>query len=196
MVFLNEESKSFIDSAISQSSALDFSEIFKTYKFDIFSLVYSILGNYEEAMDVTQDVFIKVFEKLDTFQGKSSVKTWIFKIAINFAKNKLRSLSRKKWWDTFSFSSLGNSNFVLLDLKLSSRVETPEERYKRLELKGKIFEALKLLPLKSRILIVMKDIEGFSYEEISNTLDIPMGTVKSRLFRAREELKKMLEEIY
>ncbi len=195
MTFFNEESKLLVESQVVENKTLDFSDIFRRYKYDIFSVVYSIIGNYEEAMDVTQDVFIRVFEKIDTFQGKSSFKTWIFKIAINFAKNRLRTLSRKKWWDTFSFSSLGKSNFILLDLKLSNGVETPEERYKKLELKGKISEALKLISVKNRILIVMKDIEGFSYEEISSTLDIPMGTVKSRLFRAREELKRILEEM-
>ncbi len=190
------EKEKLLSESDSISKSIDFSSIFKLYKYDVFSLIYSILGNYEEAMDVTQDVFIKVFEKLNTFQGRSSIKTWLFKIAINAAKNRIRFWSTKKWKETFSFSSLGKSNFILLDLKLSKDVETPEERYKKLEIEGKIWEALKLLSMKSRILIVMKDIEGLSYMEISETLNIPIGTVKSRLYRAREELKKILEEIF
>ncbi len=190
------EKEKLLSESDSFSESIDFSSIFKLYKYDVFSLVYSILGNYEEAMDVTQDVFIKVFEKLNTFQGRSSIKTWLFRIAINAAKNRIRFWNTKKWKETFSFSSLGKSNLILLDLKLSKDVETPEERYKKLEIEGKIWEALKLLSMKSRILIVMKDIEGLSYMEISETLNIPIGTVKSRLYRAREELKKILEGIF
>jgi RNA polymerase sigma-70 factor (ECF subfamily) len=170
-----------------------FDEIFKRYQSMVFNLTYRILGDREEALDVSQEVFFAVYRKLNHFRGESSVKTWIYRIAINRASN------RGRWWNRLrrrGTVSLDDHLSEDSDRTLSETVEaagnTPEEALALREMRLEIKRSLQRLPVQQRVAVIMRDVEGLSYEEISELLQVSLGTVKSRIARGRDELKRRL----
>jgi RNA polymerase sigma-70 factor (ECF subfamily) len=170
-----------------------FDEIFQCYHSMVFNLTLRILGDREEALDVSQEVFFAVFRKLHRFRGESSLKTWIYRIAINRASNRCR------WWKRFRRSGTvslddhlnRDDDRTLLD-SLESAGNTPEEALMLQEKHLEIERSLLRLPIQQRVVVVMRDIQGLSYEEIAESLQVSLGTVKSRIARGREELKSRL----
>ena len=148
-----------------------------------------MLGDTAEASDVVQEIFIKVFRNIGSFKGEAALKTWIFRIALSEILNRLR------WW-----KSRHRSSTVSLDdappngheYHVPDSGPSPEEMLECKEREMAIQEALGKLSSEHRSIIVLRDIEGFSYTEIAEVLGISMGTVKSRLARGREDLKKSL----
>ena len=147
-----------------------------------------MLGDTAEASDVVQEIFIKVFRNIGSFKGEAALKTWIFRIALSEILNRLR------WW-----KSRHRSSTVSLDDSPNGQEHyvpdsgpSPEEILESKERDMAIQEALVKLSSEHRSIIVLRDIEGFSYTEIADILGISMGTVKSRLARGREDLKKSL----
>jgi RNA polymerase sigma-70 factor (ECF subfamily) len=173
--------------------AATFDEIFQCYHSMVFNLTLRILGDREEALDVSQEVFFAVFRKLHRFRGESSLKTWIYRIAINRASNRCR------WWKRFRRSGTvslddhlnRDDDRTLLD-SLKSAGNTPEEALMLQEKHLEIERSLLRLPIQQRVVVVMRDIQGLSYEEIAESLQVSLGTVKSRIARGREELKRRL----
>jgi len=157
----------------------DFTEIYKEYRDMIYNYMYWKTGNSEEALDLTQEVFLKIYKNLRKFRGESSLKTWIMKIATNHANS---FFSRSKFRKLLSFNK---SIEYLQDTKNENN-----------GLKLEVENALLKLRKKEREIIVLYYMEGFSYKEISTLLGIPIGTVKSRLNRAKENLKKILGDNY
>ena len=160
----------------------------------VFGLVYQILGDREEAMDVSQEVFLTVYRKLDTFRGESSLKTWIYCIAVHKAANRFRWWNRLRRRGTVSLEEhLAKSPNQELSWNLRSRDQSPEDalllREERSEIEHKLLE----LPLQQRIAVIMLDIDCLSYEEIAESLKVSLGTVKSRIARGREELKRRFQ---
>jgi len=191
------------DSAVAQGVILDqanpginltFDELFERFSSMVFGLVYQILGDREEAMDVSQEVFLTVYRKLDTFRGESSLKTWIYCIAVHKAANRFRWWNRLRRRGTVSLEEhLAKSPNQELSWNLRSRDQSPEDilllREERSEIERKLLE----IPLQQRIAVIMRDIEGLSYEEIAESLKVSLGTVKSRIARGREELKRRFQ---
>jgi RNA polymerase sigma-70 factor (ECF subfamily) len=170
-----------------------FDEIFQRYQSMVFNLTYRVLGDREEALDVSQEVFFAIYRKLSRFRGQSSLKTWIYRIAINRASNRCRWWNRLRRRGTVSLDEhLGSNDNRTLSESLESAGTTPEEalllREKRLEIE----RSLRRLPVQQRVAIIMRDVEGLSYEEIAELLQVSLGTVKSRIARGREELKRRL----
>jgi len=153
----------------------DFVEIYREYKDMVYNYMYWKTGNPEEALDLTQEVFLKIYKNLGKFRGESSLKTWIMKIATNHANS---FFSRSKFRKLLGFNK---SIEYLEDTKNNNN-----------GLKLEIENALLKLSKKDREIIVLYYMEGFSYKEISALLRIPIGTVKSRLNRAKENLRKIL----
>jgi len=155
----------------------------------VFQLAFHLLGDYEEARDLSQDVFLQVFRTIDRFRGQSALRTWIYRIAINLARN------RQRWWRRRL-----RSDQVSLDAHLEQHGEdvltdasaTPEIVLRRKETALRVWEALEGLPFEQRTAIVLREVDGLSYEEIAFSLGIAIGTVKSRLTRAREALRARL----
>lgn len=173
--------------------ALDFDWLFEQYHSLVFHLAYRILGEKEEALDLTQEVFLTVYRKMALFRGKSSLKTWIYRITINRAVNRCRWWSRIRRRGAVSLEAhLAGDGRPPMEERLRSRDASPEERLLRLEERACLEQSLAKLPLQQRLAVVLRDIEGLSYEEIALLLDVSLGTVKSRICRGREQLKRRL----
>jgi len=155
----------------------------------VFQLALHLLGDPQEAQDLAQEVFLKVFRTLPQFRGQSTLRTWIYRIVVNQASN------RQRWWRRRK-----KSQQVALEEHAATHGELPEVRnfampdrvLQQREVAGRVWQALDALPFDQRAVIVLREIDGLSYEEIATSLDVAVGTVKSRLARARESLRLAL----
>jgi len=165
-----------------------FEEILLTYQDKIYNLCRYMLGGTHDAEDATQDVFFKAYQNLNKFKPDSSLYTWLYRIAVNTCID----YRRKPFFESLFKKSKEGDVFVV---DQPSDSPSPERLYGSKEISNAIQLALGRLSEKLRTVIVLKEIEGLSYEEISEVLDVSIGTVKSRISRAREELKKLLKNI-
>ncbi len=176
-------------------SDVTFDELFERYNHMVFNLAYQVLGNREEALDVSQEVFLKIFRKLSSFRGESSLKTWIYCITVRSAANRLRWWNRLRRRGTVSLEEyLSKGTEPDLPCQVKSNLQSPEESLLEKEEHARIEKMLLELPLQQRIAVVMRDIEGLSYEEIAASTKVSLGTVKSRIARGREMLKRHFRE--
>ncbi|MFN2492635.1 MAG: sigma-70 family RNA polymerase sigma factor [Pyrinomonadaceae bacterium] len=159
---------------------------------EIYGLLFRLTENTEEARDLTQETFLRAFQSIGRFRGEADLKTWIYRIAINQARNRWRWWRRRRQDSTISLETHGQSNQPLSST-LSEPAENPEEETLAHERESALRSALKKLGRTYRETVILRDIEGFTYEEIAATLDINVGTVKSRLARGRQELRRKLE---
>ena len=157
----------------------------------VYQLSLNLLGDHNEALDLSQEVFLRVFRTLASFRGQSALRTWIYRIVVNQARN------RQRWW-----RRRYRSQQVSLDAHLRDFGDFPEQTdgaspdrmLGRKELADRIRTALEQLPFDQRTAIVLREIDGLSYEEIGFSLGVAVGTVKSRLARAREALRAQLRD--
>lgn len=161
------------------------------YEKQIFSFCFRFFGNEEDAMDATQEVFIKIYRSLKNFEERSSLKTWIYRIASNTCITLSRAKKREK---------VGVLNSIINWWMREDSVNSPEEvvleHEKKSITKHIVQEKLSLIQDVYRIPVIMKDVNGMSLDEISNILDVPKGTVKSRLSRGRRILQEKLRPYY
>jgi RNA polymerase sigma-70 factor (ECF subfamily) len=177
-------------SRLQANEDIAYDELVRTYHASIFHVAYRMLGDAGEAADVVQDIFLKVFRNIRGFKGEAALKTWIFRIAFSEILNRLRWWKRRHRYSTVSLDDdhKGNSNgYHVTDSK-----PTPEEALESKEQERAIQKALSTLSSDHRSIIVLRDIEGFSYSEIADVLGVSIGTVKSRISRARADLKRGL----
>ncbi len=160
-----------------------FEKFVEEYGDRIFNLMYWKVGDYEDAKDLTSEVLLKVYTNLPKFRGESSLYTWAYRIALNHAN---RFLLKRKI-----------SRFISLeDLKVDPAEDSNEyENVERTELQKIVRDAIQQLPARYRDIVILKYLDGHGYEEISEILKIPVGTVKSRLNRAREKLARKLKGV-
>ena len=156
----------------------------------VVQLAINLLGDRDEALDLSQEVFLRVFRTIHGFRGQSSLRTWIYRIAVNQARNRHRFWSRRHRADQVSLDEhvAAHGEF------LSGGESTPDQVLAQKELAGRLQHALDSLPFDQRTAIVLREIDGLSYEEIAFSLGIAIGTVKSRLTRARHALRLELRE--
>ena len=156
----------------------------------VVQLAINLLGDRDEALDLSQEVFLRVFRTIRGFRGQSSLRTWIYRIAVNQARNRHRFWSRRHRADQVSLDEhvAAHGEF------LSGGESTPDQVLAQKELAGRLQHALDSLPFDQRTAIVLREIDGLSYEEIAFSLGIAIGTVKSRLTRARHALRLELRE--
>ena len=168
-----------------------FDELVTKHKDRIFNLCYWFLGDFQEANDMAQEVFLKVFRSIDKFRFESSFSTWVFRIAVNTCKNRIRSMEYryKKWMDRLG-ADPGHGNPV--SLVLEDETESPQDALEKKEQTAMIRKAINSLSPDKKAVAVLRDIEGLSYEEIGKITGLNVGTVKSKLSRARMDLKKKL----
>lgn len=161
---------------------------------EIYGLLYRLTENGEEARDLTQETFLRAFQSIGHFRGDSDLRTWIYRIAINQARNRWRWWKRRRRDVTFSIDAPDLTGRPTLVATLKSEKEPdPEQNAIAHERERALRKALTGLRSVYREAVVLRDIEGFSYDEIATTLDISVGTVKSRLARGRQELRRKLE---
>lgn len=172
-----------------------FDLIVSRYQDMVYNLALRLLGSREEALDLSQEVFFQIYRKLSSFRQDSSLRTWIYRIAINRAKN------RQRWWrrrelemTAVAVEEVDRDNSWVLSaaIKTNDR-EAPDEALQRKELGDILHEAIAALPFDQRTILLLKEIDGLSYEDIAGTLNLALGTVKSRLARARRALRDKLD---
>ena len=161
---------------------------------DVYALLYRLTTDAEEARDLTQETFLRAFQSIDRFRGDSSLKTWIYRIAINQARNRWRWWRRRKRDVTISLDATDEHRDKPLAATLpSDNSPSPEQETLAHEREAQLREALQGLRRSYREAVILRDVEGFSYEEIARTLQISIGTVKSRISRGRLELRHQLQ---
>src|SRR6187455_3151968 len=166
-------------------------ELVATHQRMVFTLALHLLGDRDEALDLSQEVFLRVFRTLASFRGQSALRTWIYRIVVNQARN------RQRWW-----RRRHRGQQVSLDEHLRDHgdfperndLESPDRLLGRKELAARIRTALDELPFDQKTALVLREIDGLSYDEIGFSLGIAVGTVKSRLARAREALRAQLRD--
>jgi len=167
-----------------------YDELVRTYSASLFHVAYRMLGEPAEASDAVQEIFLKVFRNIGGFKGEAALKTWVFRIAFSELLNRLRWWRRRHRFATMSLDEQPNGTGI--GHSVPSPSPTPEQMLQSKEQETAIHQALGRLSKDHRSIIVLRDIEGFSYNEIADVLGVSIGTVKSRLARARSDLKKSL----
>ena len=173
-----------------------FEELVSHYERSVHSLCFRLLGDPEEARDAAQETFLKIYRGLGSFRGECGLKTWIYRIAINQAMN------QKRWWrrrhrdETISLElSRSSESDLTVGSSLQSNSASPEDAAIEHEREETIMSALAQLKTEYRIVLVLREIEELSYEEIAATLSISIGTVKSRIARGRDELRRRVKHV-
>jgi RNA polymerase sigma-70 factor (ECF subfamily) len=154
----------------------------------VVQLALNLLDDRDEALDLSQEVFLRVFRTIHRFRGQSSLRTWIYRIAVNQARNRHRFWRRRHRADQVSLDQHISDHGDFL----SSVDSTPERVLSQKELAGQLQRALNHLPFDQRTAIILREVDGLSYEDIAYSLGVAMGTVKSRLTRARQALRHEL----
>lgn len=166
-----------------------FDEIFHRYRDQIYSLAYRMTGNAAEAEDLCQEVFMVALKKMDSFEGRSAFSTWLYRVAINRSRDYLRK--KKRSLDTVSSSEEGTPEIADSS---NSPTTVPEMAAVSADAQRLVQQALMKLPENLRAPLVLHELEGLEYSEVARLLRLPVGTVKSRIFRARTRLGDLLEE--
>jgi RNA polymerase sigma-70 factor (ECF subfamily) len=161
---------------------------------DIYALLYRLTEDAEEARDLTQETFLQAFRSIAHFRGDADLRTWLYRIAVNQARNRWRWWRRRRRGATVSLDATDETHELSLATRLvDERAPNPEARTLAHEREGILLAAVRTLARPYREAVVLRDIEGLSYEEVAAALDISVGTVKSRLSRGRTELRRKLE---
>jgi len=170
-----------------------FETLIERYQGPIFNLVYRMLGNRAEAEDLSQEIFITVFKQIDGFRGEASLATWLYRIASNHCINRRKYLSHRRHYTGKSLSDIGDRDELGAGrLPATDRPPRPDEMAEGLEMERAIQAAISSLDEDHRLVLVLRDVQSLSYEEIVEITGVPAGTVKSRLHRARMALKEKL----
>ena len=179
---------------LKRGDARAFEQLVEERSGEIYGLLYRLTENREEARDLTQETFLRAFQSIASFRGEADLRTWIYRIAINQARNRWRWWRRRRRDSTVSLDATGDNDrqALIATLKTDSSRDPEQDTLAR-EREGALRRALGNLRRVYREAVILRDIEGFAYEEIAVTLDISVGTVKSRLARGRQELRRKLE---
>lgn len=169
-----------------------FDNLITRYSADIYAVLFRMTENAEEAADLTQETFLSALKAIKTFRGESELKTWLFRIAVNHSRNRFRWWKRRKKDATVSLDAPIGSDATVSEF-IAGTEASAEDTVLRHERESAIRKAVVELPEIYREAIVLCDIEGLSYEEIASALEINIGTVKSRIARGRDELRKRLK---
>lgn len=161
------------------------------YQGRVYAMVYGMLRNREDARDTTQEAFVKAYNSLEKFRLESSFYTWLYRIAMNLSIDLIRKRKRRK---TTSFDEAIASRDGDGGISEVHHGDSPSKSLERKQLYGRIMEALDTLPEDQKQAVLLRELEGLSYREISEVMDIPEGTVMSRLFYARKKLQAILSE--
>lgn len=160
------------------------------YESRVMSLVQRLVRDHHEAQDIAQEAFIKAYRALPRFRGDSAFYTWLYRIAVNTAKNHLVSKGRRP-----AIEGVELEEAEVVGIPKLQDIDSPERQLLRDELEEVIYSAINQLPDDLKTAITLREFEGLSYEEISQVMDCPVGTVRSRIFRAREAIDKQIRKL-
>lgn len=193
MEFVSSE-RDFIE-RLKAGESTAFDELITKFSGDVYAILYRLTENPEDARDLTQETFLRVVQSIGNFRGDASLKTWLIRIAINQARN------RRRWWLarklnlTFSLDAgkKDDETFSLAETLQDESQISPEAAVLQSEQSSQLHKALRELAPNFREAVVLRDIEGLSYEEIAAALETNVGTIKSRIARGRDELRRKLK---
>jgi RNA polymerase sigma-70 factor (ECF subfamily) len=159
------------------------------------NIAYRMIGNYEDACEIVQDAFVSAYKGIKDFEEKSRFSTWLYTIVLNLSRNRLKQLKIQSYREEFSFNDPVITDDSQINKEPASGETTILERLERRDVQQKVQGCINSLDTEFREVLILRDIHGFSYDEISNMLKIPEGTVKSRIFRARDVLRDCLKRV-
>ncbi len=172
-----------------------FNELVLTYERRVYGLVFRMLGRRDEAEDLAQEVFVQVFKAIDQFRGESKLSTWIYRIAVNLCKNRTKYLSRRHAGEQDDIDAMAER--VPMSAARAATVgdvSRPDELVEGMQLEEIVKRAIQKLDPEFREALVLADVEDMPYDEIAQITNVPVGTVKSRIHRARAQLKALVEK--
>ncbi len=184
----DEKTDILIKSAL-EGDMRSFEELIYQYEKKVYNVALRVFKNPEDAKDISQDVFIKIYKNLNKFDNKSSFSTWLYRITTNTCIDELR---KRKGRETISIDNDIEDDEGSFKREFADNEPTPEEKVISKEGESEIIKSMNTLSDEHRTIIVMRDIEGLSYTEISEAIGISIGTVKSRISRARLQLKNII----
>lgn len=158
----------------------------------VYNIAYRMISNKEDVKDISQEVFIKVYKNIGRFDEKSAFSTWIYRIAVNTCIDEMRKQKNKQ---TVSMDEELEKEDSIVKKQFAASIETPEDDFIKKERKKELLTAMNELSEAHKTVLTLRDLQGFSYAEIAEITQTTIGTVKSRLARAREQLKMILELI-
>ena len=177
---------------LKERDELAFNEVVRAHGDKVFSLVFRMICNRAEAEDLAQEVFVTVFKTVDSFRGESKFSTWLLRIAANHCKNRIKYLSRRRT-DGAGLDNIAEEKMSDVGrAPLQSHIDGPDVLMEAAELEGLMQKAIATLDEEQRLLIILRDVEELSYEEIGEVTSLVEGTIKSRLHRARMIIKEYL----
>ena len=187
----DHELMSRLKTASKEERAAGFEVLVRRYKNGVVSFLYRFVGDYRTAEDLAQEAFLRVFRKLDEYNHSAKFSTWLYTISSNLAKDEFKRRTRHPAKSLDWSSGKGSDTTKNVPTAMEADSPAPEERLEQDETRMKVNEALKELKDDDREILVLKDVQGLAYEEIAEILALPMGTVKSRISRARLAFKEI-----
>jgi len=170
-----------------------FAQLMRLHQKQIYNYTYRMLGNAEEAEDLTQDIFIAAFRGIRNFRGEAKFSTWLYRIALNQTRNRIKYLARRNFFSRqVRRTGPGEELGMETPEGLADNGPTPEQWTMTRDLVARVQECLSQMSHQARQILILRDVQGFAYEELSEMLSLKPGTVKSRLHRARNSLQKCL----
>ncbi|MHC4548973.1 MAG: RNA polymerase sigma factor [Planctomycetota bacterium] len=183
---------------IAQARAGDraaFDELIVRHQDRVYNMAYRILGHREDALDVSQEIFVTVFQSLERFEAKARFSTWLYRVTVNRCRDELRRRGTVKHTRPHSLDALTRADDEPRRADPPARHASPVEGAVARETEALVADAVRELPADAREVLVLRDVEDLAYEEIAEVLAIPVGTVRSRLYRARTLLKERIRPI-
>jgi RNA polymerase sigma-70 factor (ECF subfamily) len=172
-----------------------FNELVLTYERRVYGLVFRMLGRRDEAEDLAQEVFVQVFKAIDQFRGESKLSTWIHRIAVNLCKNRTKYLSRRHAGEQDDIDAMAERvPMTAARAATVGDVSRPDELVEGMQLEAIVKRSIQKLEPEFREALILADVEDMPYEEIAQIMGVPVGTVKSRIHRARAQLKTLVEK--
>lgn len=161
----------------------------------VYGLAYRLLGDVEESRDIAQETFLKAWRHIGTFRGECTLKTWLYRLTLNQVSNHRRWWRRRRRQDTVSLDETHVTSGIKISDRLTSSESSPEQNALGRERQRLLLVALDGLKPDYKVAVVLRDIEDLNYDEIALALELPLGTVKSRIARGRDELRKRLQNM-
>lgn len=165
------------------------------YQKRMFNIAYRMTGNYEDACEIVQDAFVSAYRNIKNFEEKARFSTWLYAIVINHAKNRIKQLKSLSKYGCSSIDDPIAADDGEIKLEIKSDEPSALEKLEEKDIQERVQECISRLDIEYKDIIILRDINGLSYLEIGNMLNIPDGTVKSRLSRARENLKSCFKRL-
>jgi RNA polymerase sigma-70 factor (ECF subfamily) len=172
-----------------------FETLVRKHQKRMLNIAYRMLGNYEEACEIVQDAFVSAYKGIMRFQEKALFSTWLYSIVVNLSKNRLKQLKIQGYREEFSFDDPVITDDSQIKVEHASGESSILEKLEKKDIQQEVHRCIESLDYEHRVVLVLRDIQGFSYDEMSDMLKVPEGTVKSRLSRARDTLKDCLKKV-